>query len=144
MGMLVGLCRGTVMNTPQTMDITKVPIATWETVIMERIRASTETQHMVNAIENDGKPDGTDEKRLAVKAVLPPELSHLFNLVNTNEHVQKMLHGGAHELIDGMMSTDAQEHSPCKYIIQAECQMILLGWKLACAYIECESLKHMT
>lgn len=127
------------------LNITKVPISIWETVIMERIRVSTETQHMVNAIENDGKPDGTNERRLAVKAVLPPELSHLFNLVNTNEHVQKMLHGGAHELIEGMMSeAGTAEHSPCKYVIQAECQMILLGWKLACAYIECEALRNMT
>lgn len=131
---------------PIEMNITKVPASIWETVLTERSLEATRAQHEVDTIENDGLPQGGADKKQRIAAALPADFKHLLHLVNTNKAVQHQLHGAAHELMDAIESfnSDGEQHAPCAVIMQAECQMITLGWKLACAFLECEALRNLT
>jgi hypothetical protein len=131
----------------QTMNISKVPTQIWETVLAERIKEATTTQLQVEAIENDGKPQGTPEKRRAVHDVLKtssPDFEHMMELVHTNGAIQKSLHSAAHELLNACSEWGDDGHKPCIAVIQAECQMIILGFKLAVALLECKALENIT
>ena len=129
----------------QTMNISKVPMQIWETVLAERINEATTTQLQVEAIENDGGPQGTPEKKRAVNEVLKassPDFEYLMEMVRTNGALQHSLHSAAHELLNACAEWGSDGHKPCIAVIQAECQMIILGFKLAVAHLERTALDN--
>jgi hypothetical protein len=121
-----------------------VPLNIWETVLHERCAEATQAQQQISAIENDGAEQGTPEKKARVAAILPADFKHMLEMINDNDVFRRALHSAAHEVVDGILEQRKEGHAACAVIMQAEAQMIILGWKVACAYLEVEALRNMT
>jgi len=121
------------------LDIRKLSTAVVETVVGEQARNATATQHAADAIQADEQL-GKKDKVASLSSLLDVELKRLTDLHNEGGEFGAYMHGAAHQLLDHMKACQGEGIELCKPVIFASLQMVALGWRLASAHLECQSL----
>ena len=111
------------------LDIRKLTPAMLEKACREHAEVATRVQKLADAIDHNRELSVADKRRL-VRELLPADLKCMYDLYNADTgQIGKFLHTAAHQLLEQLR--DLKGEDTCKMLVQAEVQMLLLGWALA-------------
>ena len=126
---------------PVLLDITKCPMEVILTVLADQSRNASWAQACIDASENNRELSTTERSEL-VKKAMPVSHQWLLDRVNDTGELNAFMHDGAHQTIDACNRTRQQGSEACKVLMMAQQQWLLLGWAIASAFLENQSLER--
>jgi hypothetical protein len=120
------------------LDIRNVTAAMVEALIIQRNADAKKWQPLCDALEADATMT-EQEKHIAAVKMAPVDMQHMVKLMESSALFEKAFHDTTHHLLRRLATCDGHE---CSLTVNCLVQSMVMGWQLAAAYLETQSLEQ--